>query len=159
LSGPTRYQRGTAVTAIDSFTKPLTSFRTLDAVDTTAAYTAKASLAHDTGFLGGRAEFKAGFQYDSRTKKSREAAIMLATAAQFTAVGLPTDYHQFSQDNAFVGALPMGYTFRYFDPAKMRAASAQAQSLYPFTDIPANDYKVREDVVAGFVMGTVNYDW
>lgn len=159
LAGPTRYQRGTPVTAVDSFTKPLTSLRTLDAIDTTTAYTAKATLAHDTGFLGGNAEFKAGFQFDQRTKKSDEKEILLNTAPQFTAIGMPTSYTPFSLDKAFVGELPMGYTFRYFDTDQMRAISARARAQYPLTAIPANNYQVREEILAGFVMGTVNYDW
>src|SRR6478735_4635768 len=45
LSSPTRFQAGDRVTAIDTFTKPLSSFTVLDAVDTTKAYTGKAVLA------------------------------------------------------------------------------------------------------------------
>jgi len=159
LASPTRYQAGTAVTAIDTFSKPLTSLRTLDAMDTTTAYTAKIVLEHDTGFLGGQATWKAGFQFDTRTKKAREQEINLNTAAQFTAVGIPTDFNMFSENNPFAGQLPMGYTFRYFDNKQMRGFTARAQSLNAFTAIPANAFSVSEDVTAGFVMGTVNYDW
>jgi hypothetical protein len=40
----------------------------LDAVDTTKAYTGKLVLARETEFLGGEATFRAGFQFDQRTK-------------------------------------------------------------------------------------------
>ncbi|MDI1297216.1 MAG: TonB-dependent receptor, partial [bacterium] len=51
------------------------------------------------------------------------------------------------------------YTFRYFDIAKMQAASKAAQAAYAFSPVTANNYNVREQVYAGFAMGTVRYDW
>jgi TonB-dependent receptor len=159
LASPTRFQAGDAVTAVDSFTKPLSSFTVLDAVDTTKAYTGKLVLAHKADMLGGEATFKVGFQFEQRTKIADENNIVLNTAAQFAAVGLPTDYNQFSLDKKFLGKIPMGYTFRYFDIAKMRAASDAAKANFAFTPVTANNYDVREQVYAGFVMGTVRYDW
>ena len=151
----TRYSAGAAVTAIDDFNKPLSSFTVLDAVDTTKAYTGRVVLARELD----NATLKAGLQYDRRNKIANERNIVLNTAAQFAAVGLPTDYNQFSTDDAFQGALPMGYTFRYFDTSKMKAASEKAQELYAFTPVTGNNYNVREEVFAGFLMGTVRYDW
>ena len=164
LSGPTRFQAGTQVTAIDTFTKPASSFTVLDAVDTTDAYTGKIVLTRKTGFLGSDATFKAGFQFDQRTKVANENQIVLGSdtatrAAQFATIGLPSDYNQFSLDQAFLGKLPMGYTFRYFDTAKMRAVSAAARANFAFTPVTGNNYNVREQVLAGFVMGTLKYDW
>ncbi len=159
LAGPTRYQAGTPVTAIDTFTKPASSFTVLDAVDTTKAYTGKLVLSRETGFMGGDAVFKAGVQFDQRTKIADERQIALNTAAQFATIGLPSDYTQFSTNEPFAGALPMGYTFRYFDTDKMRAVSAAARANFPFAPVTANNYNVREQVYAGFVMGTVKYDW
>lgn len=159
LASPTRFQAGTPVTAIDTFTKPLTSLRVSDLVDTTDAYTGRGILAYDTGFLGGEATFKVGFQYDQRTKESVNSQILLNTAAQFTTVGIPTDYNQFSLDKAFLGKIPLGYTFRYFDTAKMEAASKAARAAFPFTALTDDNYDVRETIYAGFVMGTLKYDW
>ena len=159
LAGPTRYQAGTQVTAIDTFTKPPSSFTVLDAVDTTDAYTGKVVLSRETRFLGGDAVFKAGFQFDQRTKIADENQILLNTAAQFTTVGIPQDFNQFSLSDAFLGKIPMGYTFRYFDTEKMRAASNAARTNFAFTPNTANNYDVREQVYAGFVMGTLKFDW
>ncbi|MBO9696454.1 MAG: TonB-dependent receptor [Sphingopyxis sp.] len=158
LSGPTRYQAGDAVTAVDSFAKPLSGFSVLDAVDTTKAYTGKLALSHDTSFLGGEASFKIGFQYDQRTKVADENQIAL-TAAQAAGIGMPGDYNQFSLDRKFLGEIPMGYTFRYFDRDKMRAASDAAKAAFPFVPVTANNYDVREQIFAGFAMGTIRYDW
>lgn len=159
LSGPTRYQAGSQVTAIDSFTKPLSSLTILDAVDTTKAYTGRIALSRETRFLGADAVFKAGFQFDQRTKTVDENQLTLNTAAQFAAIGMPTDYANFSLGEPFHGKIPMGYTFRYFDADKMRAASNSARSQFTFTPATANIYDVREQVYAGYAMGTLRYDW
>lgn len=159
LSGPTRYQAGSQVTAIDSFTKPLSSLTILDAIDTTKAYTGRISLARETRFLGADAVFKAGFQFDQRTKTVDENQLTLNTAAQFAAIGMPTDYANFSLSEPFHGKIPLGYTFRYFDADKMRAASNSARSQFTFAPATANIYDVREQVYAGYAMGTLRYDW
>lgn len=159
LASPTRFTAGTAVTAIDSFAKPLTSLRVLDAVDTTKAYTGKLVVARDTEMFGGDATIKLGFQFDQRTKTADENEIVVNTAAGFAAIGVSTDYNAFSIDLPFQGALPMGYSFRYFDTAKMEAASAAARQNFPLRAVTANNYDVREQIYAGFVMGTFRYDW
>jgi TonB-dependent receptor len=159
LSSPTRYQAGTPVTDIDSFTRPLGSLNILDAVDTTKAYTAKFVVSRETEFLGGDAVLKAGFQFDQRTKIVDESNILLNTAAQFATIGISTSYNGFSLDTPFKGKIPMGYTFRYFDADKMRAASDAARNNFVFTPALGNIYDVQEEVMAGYLMGTVRYDW
>lgn len=159
LSSPTRYTAGTPVTAIDTFTKPLTSLRVLDAVDTTKAYTGRLIVSKDAEFLGSNATFKVGFQFDQRTKVADENQILVNTAAGFTAIGIPTNYNDFSIDQAFLGKIPMGYTFRYFDTVKMRQVSEAARGAFAFTPNTGNNYDVREQVYAGFAMGTLRYDW
>ena len=158
LTSPTRYQAGTAVTDIDTFTKPLSSLRVLDAVDTTRAYTAKLVIAKETTFMGGEAEFKAGFQFDQRTKVADESQVQL-TNAQAGSIGMPTTYTPFSINLPFQGAIPMGYTFRYFDTAQMQQYSDAARQNFTSTPNTGNNYDVREQVYAGFLMGTVRWDW
>lgn len=159
LATPTRFQAGAQVTAIDSFAKTPSSLTVLDAVDTTEAYTAKFVLTRETQFLGADATFKVGFQFDQRTKIANERQILLNTAAQFNTVGLPQDYNQFSLNTPFLGQIPLGYTFRYFDTNRMRAVNAAARANFAFTPRPENNYNVREEVLAGFAMGTLKYDW
>lgn len=153
LSGPTRYTAGAQVGAVDDFTKPLSGFNVLDAVDTTNAYTGKIVLARELD----NATIKAGFQYDRRTKTADERQISLNAARAATI--MPTNYIDFSTDQKFLGKIPMGYTFRYFDIEKMKAASKAAQDAFDFVPNTANNYEVREEVFAGFLMGTVRYDW
>ncbi|MEC3910165.1 TonB-dependent receptor [Sphingobium sp. CR2-8] len=149
----TRYTAGDQVTAVDNFAKTPTGFTVLDAVDTTKAYTGKLVLTRELD----NATLKAGFQYDRRNKIADENQISL-NAAQAATI-LPADYNQFSTGQKFLGEIPMGYTFRYFDLDKMRAASEAAQQAYAFTPNTGNNYNVREEVFAGFLMGTVRYDW
>ncbi|BEU99344.1 TonB-dependent receptor [Novosphingobium olei] len=161
LSNPTRYQAGTAVTAIDTFTKPLSSISFLDAVDTTTAYTGRLVVTKSLPLLGGEATFKAGFQFDQRTKVVDENALTIAgtDSVRLAAIGVPTDYNQFSITQPFMGKIRMGYTFHYFDTDKMRAAGNAVRQLYAFTPNTANLYDVRERVYAGYLMGTLRYDW
>jgi TonB-dependent receptor len=159
LTLPTRFSAGTPVTAIDTFTKPLTSFRSLDAVDPTSAYTFKGELSHDTNLFGGETTFRAGFQYDQRTKINRERELLLNSAAQFTAAGIGTTYDQFSLDIPFRGEIPLGYTFRYFDLDAMRDYLERAKTVRGFTPVSGNHYNVRERVLAGYIMANSKFDW
>lgn len=161
LASPTRYQAGTAVTAIDTFTKPLTAISFLNALDTTNAYTARFVVSKDLSLLGGDATLKAGFQFDQRGKVVDERNLSIAgtDATRLGAIGVPTDYNQFSTTQPFQGKIRMGYTFKYFDVAKMAAAGAKARELYAFNWVQPNYYDVRERVYAGYLMGTLRYDW
>jgi TonB-dependent receptor len=159
LSGPTRYSAGTPVTAIDNFTKPLSSFTSLDAVDPTTAYTFKGELSHNTSWFGGETTIRAGVQYDQRTKINRERNLVLNTAAQFTAAGISTNYLPFSLDVPFKGEIPLGYTFRYFNLDAMRDYLERAKSIQGFAPVLANHYNVRERVLAGYLMANSKFDW
>lgn len=159
LSGPTRYTAGDRVVAIDSFTKPASSLTVLDAIDTTKAYTGRVVLSRETRFLGSDAVFKAGFQFDQRTKVADEKQILVNTAANLTAIGVPTSYTDFSLSDPFAGKIAMDYTFRYFDTDKMRAVAKAARQQFAFTPNTANNYDVRERIYAGYVMGTLRYAW
>lgn len=159
LSNPTAFQADSRIVAIDSFSKPLSSLTLLDAVDTTRAYTARLAALRELPLLGGEASFKAGFQFDQRSKVADENNLVLNTAAQFAAINMPTDYSLFSLDQRFLGAIPMDYTFRYFDPVRMRSAAEQAKALYTFKPVTGNNYDVREQVLAGYLMGTVKWNW
>jgi TonB-dependent receptor len=159
LATPTRFTAGTAVSAVDSFAKPLAQLRVLDAVDTTDAYTAKLIVARDTQLFGGDATIRLGFQFDQRTKVADESEIVVNTAAGFNTIGIGTNYNDFSLNQPFLGELPMGYTFRYFDTKKMATSSQAARDAFAFRPIVSNNYDVREQILAGFVMGTLRYDW
>lgn len=159
LSNPTRYQAGTRVINVDDFAKPLQSLRVLDAVDTTDAYTGRLVLQKDLAIGGGDATFKFGVQYDRRTKIADEKDINLTTAAQFAAVGMPTDFNAFSINKPFQGKIQLDYSLHYFDTEKMQQVSDAARAAFAFTPVTANNYDVREEILSGLAMGTLRYDW
>jgi TonB-dependent receptor len=152
------FSAGTPVTAIDSFLKPLTTFRNLDAVDTTNAYTAKAEISRGMDLFGGDATIRLGMQYDERTKQAVENELVLSNA-QITALGLPTTYDAFSLSIPFKGEIPLGYSFRYFDTQKMRDYLTAARGVAGRTPVLGNQYKVTEEVYAAYLMATVKFDW
>jgi len=153
------FQAGTPVTAIDTFTKPLTSFRSLQALDVTTAYTGRLELAHDLSIFGGETTIRLGFQFDQRTKEANESELLINTAAQFAQAGINPNYTANALGIGFRGRIPLGYTFQYFDPQAIRNSLAGADAVFPFTPIPANFYNVREQVYAGYLMGTARFDW
>lgn len=158
-SGPTTYQQGQPVTAIDDFTKPLTSLRVFDAVDTTTAYTGKAEIGREFDLFGGDGVIRIGAQYDQRTKEANETEIVLNTQAQFDRVGINTNFRSFSLDGPFRGKIPLSYTFRYFDTDAMRRVSDAARANFGFARINANFYNVREEVLAGYVIANSKFNW
>lgn len=159
LTAPTRFQAGAQVTDIDGFARPLLSLTVLDAVDTTKAYTGRFVVSKEGDLFGGDATVRAGFQFDQRTKTVDESNIVLNTATQFATIGIPTSYAGFSLDTPFKGKIPLGYSFRYFDTEKMRAASDAARNNFAFAPVTGNIYDVREQVYAGYLMANVKYDW
>lgn len=159
LATPTRFQAGERVTAIDNFSRPLVSLTALDAVDDTRAVTGRLWAERLSELLGGQAAFKVGVQFDQRTKVVDERSLVLNTASQFATAGVVTDYNQFSLNKAFLGRIPLEYTFRYFDPAAMRGAVAAARASFALQPVDNNYYDVRERVSAGFLMGTVKWNW
>lgn len=158
-SGPTSYQAGPAVTNIDSFTKPLTSGRSLNAVDATSAWTGKAEVSRQIPLFGGEGTIRLGFQYDQRTKESNESELVL-TNAQVAGLGIPTDYTSASLDGPFRGKLPLAYTFRYFSENFSRNLLSRARAGgFGFVPIPGNFYNVREEVLAAYLMANSRFDW
>lgn len=164
------FSAGPRVIDIDSFTKRLgqgvtfgaapggNALTVTDAIDTTKAYTARLFISKDLALLGGEATLKAGFQFDQRTKTVDESSLAL-TQAQAVSVGVPIDYHQFSVDLPFQGQIPLDYTFHYYDTDKMQQAGEAARAKFTLNPATGNIYDVREQVYAGFLMGTLRYDW
>lgn len=156
----TVFSAGPRVTDIDSFTKPMSSIRTLDAVDTTEAYTGKIDLSKRTDLFGGDTIFRVGFQYDRRTKTADERQILLDTPALLAGAGIDTNFLNNAENpGTYKGAIPLGYTFHYYSEAAMRANVARARAFRAPTSVDANNYKVTEEILSGYVMGTAKFDW
>ena len=152
------FSAGAPVTAIDDFSRTLTSLRSLDAVDTTEAYTAKFNVRRELPMFGGEARFTLGGQFDQRTKEAVENERTLSNA-QSAAAGISTTFLPVSSNGPFAGEIPLGYTFRYFDILSMRNNVRLAAQVAPFSFLRPNYYNVEEQVTAAYAMGRVAYDW
>jgi len=156
----TVFGAGPRVVDIDSFTKPMSSLRALDAVDTTEAYTGKVDLSKRTDFFGGDTIFRVGLQYDRRTKEAIEREVLLDTPALLAGAGVDTNFLSNAENpGTYKGKIPLGYSFHYYSEAAMRANIAKARAVRASTPVTANNYKVTEEVLAGYVMGTAKFDW
>ena len=156
----TVFSAGAPVTDIDSFTKPMASIRSLDAIDTTQAYTGKIDISNKTDFFGDDAVFRLGFQYDRRTTQADERQILLDTAALLGQAGIDTSYlNNAESPGTYKGAIPLGYSFRYFSETAMRANVAKARAIRTSAPVVANNYKVTEEILSAYVMGTAKFDW
>ncbi|GLI98915.1 TonB-dependent receptor [Sphingobium sp. BS19] len=158
LSGGGRFSAGAPVTNIDDFARPLTSLTSSDFVDITKAYTAKFDLSRDMAMLGGEGTITIGGRFDQRTKEANEAQLSI-NATQAAALGISSTFLPDSLDTPFKGKIPLGYTFRYFDMAKMRANVEKAKTVATYNTLYGNFYNVREQVYSAYVMGRVAYDW
>jgi TonB-dependent receptor len=161
----TTYSRGARVTNIDDFQRDLTQLTSLDAVDETEAYTARFDLNRELSLFGADARVTFGGQYDQRSKESNEFQLSLATnnAAQnaiLTAANVSRTFGPVSLDLPFQGEIPLGYTFRYFSQQAMRDQVARAVAAGAvYNPVTANFYDVEEEVLAGYGMVRLGYDW
>jgi TonB-dependent receptor len=160
LSSGGLFSRGMQTRDIDVFPRPLSSLRSLDAVDVTDAYTARLDLTNRNELFGAETTLQFGVRFDQRTKESNESELLANSAARFTAAALPTSYEGWwNPQLTFQGRIPLSYDFRYFDIRRMRQFVEQLDAVQDFTPIPANFYNVREQVYAGYAMATVRTDW
>jgi TonB-dependent receptor len=160
VSVPGGFQAGEAIRDIDQFARPLSSARSLDAVDTTDAYTARVDLSRNTALFTGDTTLAFGLRLDSRTKEANESEINLTTAAQFQAAGIPTTFPVSALVGVpFAGRIPLGYSFSYYDVNKSREYLERMQAGNAYRPITANFYDVSEDIYAGYGMATIRYGW
>ncbi len=152
------YGRGAQVRQIEDFPLNLVRLRSLLAKDITRAYTGKLDVSYEAGLLGGEAVFSVGGQYDHRTKTSNEDLLDVRTAA-FAGAGISTNYNAIAIDGPFRGEIPLGYDFRYFGRERVEDPLAKARGVGTYVPQTANFYRVREEVLAGYAMALVKYDW
>ncbi len=156
--------RGDRVMQIEDFPLSLTRVRSTRAIDTTNAYTGRIDVSVDTSLLGDT-KFSFGAQYDNRTKGVNESLLDInpntpsgATTA-FLAAGIPTGIAAIASNEPYRGQLPLGFNFRNFSQV---AITDIANRLIPFgAFVPANQnfYRVKEEVLSGYVMGVSKFNW
>ncbi|MBO9726201.1 MAG: TonB-dependent receptor [Novosphingobium sp.] len=129
----------------------------------TNAYTAKLDVEHTLDLFGANTVFQFGGEYDKRTKTSTRV-VQEVTAATLAAAGIarPTQA-DISIDTPYKGRLPMGYGWKYFSSDLGEAlfdkyVAAGASQIQKNTS-EQNNYRVSEEVLAGYAMGTTYFDW
>ena len=149
--------QGAQVTNIENFQFPLTSIGNLFGGDITQASTLKADVSRlmDLGALPTKLQF--GGLYTDRKKKSREVAYSRA----YSTGTIPT-WATFATDKiGYLGSQNLNYTFRYTDKdfTTNFMNDLVKQGLATRTDTSANWWKVTEELMAFYAMGTTEFDW
>ncbi len=148
--------KGAQVTNIEDFQFPMQTIGSLWGGDVTIANTAKLDLDRTVDFGGHETKFEFGGLYTDRIKKSRETAYSQAAFAT-----VPT-WATFADDDIdYLGSQNLAYRFRYtnkdfttnFVEGLVSAGTATEQNT------SANFYKVGERIMAGYAMGTTDFDW
>ena len=156
------YSRGAARQAISPTELNFRSMTRNRQLDRTNAYTAKLDLDHNAALFGADTIFRFGGEYDKRIKTSRRT-VLEVTPATLAAVGLtsPTQT-DISIDTPYKGKLPL-YDFNYFSSdlgaALFDRYVAAGASRVQAGTTEQNDYRVSEEIMAGYLMGTTYFDW
>jgi TonB-dependent receptor len=129
--------------------------------DFTQAFTGRFDAKKDFEVFGLETNFKAGFAYTTRSKKTR-SSVWTATNAQILAAGRPSPtYADFALDRPFLGEMTLGYNFRYHSEARLEAYMQdliKAGIARPI-DQTDNYFNVTEEILAAYSMATFNFDW
>jgi TonB-dependent receptor len=145
------------VTNLEDFQFPIQTIGNLFGGDVTVANTAKIDIDRTVDFGGRETKFEFGGMFTTRIKKSRE------TAFSQSAFATPPTYGTFVNGNTigYLGTQDLKYAFRYTDKdfttsfveGLIAAGTATRQNTV------ANFYKVGEEILAGYVMATTDFDW
>jgi TonB-dependent receptor len=153
--------RGPAQTSIDAFPLDFVDIVSTEGGDITSAYTGKIDVTHSMMFGGVEADIKVGLLYTTREKKSRDVQFR-ATAASVAAAGLaPITYDSIAINDPFLGATPLGYTFRYYSLAATQDLMTELKARGAAVQIDTTGvyYRVNEDITAGYAMATFKPAW
>lgn len=152
--------KGAAVPSIESFLAPAVSINTTDGGDPTFAYTAKFDVEREFDMFGSLFKLKFGGMFGSRTKKHEET-VYAATIAQITAAGQTFNYDQIRNLKPYQADLKLGYDFNYFskDAVDKRANDLLKAGILIRQNTNANFFRVQEEILAGYAMGTWTQDW
>lgn len=156
--------RGAALASINDILLPNvatgSTISTTDGGDPTFAYTGKFDVEREFEMFNSPFKLKFGGFYSARTKKHEET-LYAATLAQLTAANQVFNFDQIRNLKPYQGELQLGYTFNYFskDAIDKRANDLLKAGVLTRSNTNGNYYRVQEDIVAGYAMGTWIQDW
>ncbi|WP_313670745.1 TonB-dependent receptor [Sandarakinorhabdus sp.] len=155
--------KGAAAASYLDLPNSLTNINSVQAVDITNAYTAKAELFWKTRLFGDTL-LRFGAQYDDRTKTANESQIDLSGATgtplanALTAAGLTNTASSILSSEAYRQTLRPGYSFNLMDDALATRVLTAAQGIAAYTPVQEEFYRVKESVWSGYAMATTRFD-
>ncbi|WP_213979093.1 TonB-dependent receptor [Sphingomonas sp. dw_22] len=158
------YSAGAAKTSISPTELALTSFSREDGLDRTDAYTGKFDIDRDVELFGTSTTFRFGGEYDRRTKTSRNNLTYTAEPGDIQAAGfdVPTQ-GDLAIDTPYKGGRDLSYGFQYFSNSAIQDLMdkyiASGAATIDEDNIKTSNYWVREQIYAGYAMGTTSFSW
>jgi len=169
VNGTARAQ-GTRVYSVDDFPKTFNSITRRVGGDETQAYTLKFDASREFNVGGVPIEAEFGAMWTDRTKKSDERS-WTATRAQLVAAGVgvpeitaagPTAaFDNLFLTKPYLGDKDIFYAFRYHSKSALEAFALdlQTRGIATRDNTSGNFWRVGEEILAGYGMGTADFDW
>jgi len=137
--------------------------RNLERLQDSQSSSARLDLSRELTLFDRPTELQFGFQYDDRSKKdTRQTLEIIPAALTSRGIALPST-NDFAINDPYQGALPLGYTFRYFSDSGLRdlwsGLAAQGASRIQANTSETNNYEVEENVLAAYAMATTYFNW
>lgn len=158
------YMAGAPKSYISTTELGLTSFSREDGLDRTDAYTGKFDIDRDVELFGTSTTFRFGGEYDRRTKTSENNLSYTAEPGDIQAAGfaVPTQ-DTIAIGTPYKGGRDLSYTFKYFSNSATKALMdkyiASGAATIDEDNIKTSNYWVREQILAGYAMGTTSFAW
>lgn len=155
--------RGAQVTDIEQFAQTFLNIEQVDGGTTTEAWTGRVDFEYEVDLFGGETDIGFGLLYTTREKVS-DPRVFIATAANLTTAGRPQfSYNDVAIPGAFLGEMPLNYTFRYYSEDRMVSYMNDLIAAGVATRNAGREreafYAVTEDILAGYIMGETEFDW
>jgi TonB-dependent receptor len=165
--------RGAQASSIEDFPLTFQQIQRATGGAETQAYTLKADIGRDFEIAGFDVRFDAGLMYTDRTKKnstrtftSTRANMVAAGVAvpEITSAGPTAAWNTLFMRKPFLGEVETNYAFRYHNKQAIEALALdmQLRGIGAFNVGNAdttNYWKVGEEIIAGYAMSKVDFDW
>jgi TonB-dependent receptor len=156
--------KGAPISGYLDLPNSLANINSLQAMDITNAYTAKAELFWKTSLFGDTL-LRFGAQFDDRTKTANASQIDLSgatgtpLATALTAAGLTNTASSILSNQVYRQTLRPGYSFQLFSADLANRVLGAAQSVAAYAPVQSQFYTVSENVLSGYAMATSRFNW
>lgn len=161
---------GAPINSVDDLRWDFQNIQRRTGGDETQAATIKIDASHDFDAFGVPLDFKAGFLYTDRAKKSDEqvwqadrAQLIAAgrTPPEILASGPTASWQNLFLRKPYLADNALNYSFRYHSKTALEqyALDLQLAGIAKPLDTSANWWKVNEEILAGYAMGKFEFSW